>query len=191
MNRASTTLLGIVVLAAAAGCSSPNPRYYTLGAPVPAAATAPATRTVWVGPVTVPARVDRPQIVLAVAPNEVRFDEFSRWAEPLADGIAAALVAQLATRLPATLVRPYGEGGAADPAAVQVRIDVQRFDTAPDEQVLIEAVWTVYRPGTPPRPGASVVREPTAGSGIDAAVAAHGRALARLSDDIAAAIRLP
>ena len=43
---------------------------------------------------------------------------------------------QLTQRLPSTLVRPWVDGGGA-PDATQVRIDVQRFDTAPGDQVLI------------------------------------------------------
>jgi hypothetical protein len=182
--------LAIALLATLAGCSSPNPRYYTLAAPAPAAGTPAPTQTVWLGPVTIPAQVDRPQLVLAAGAHEVRIDEFSRWAAPLADAIASALAAQLAQRLPSMIVRPWGDGDGA-PDALQVRVDVQRFETAPGDQVLIELAWTLRRPGAAPRSGLSVVREATAGSGIDAAVAAHSRALARAADEIAAAVRQP
>lgn len=191
MSRAPSSILCAALLAVLTACSSPNPRYYTLGAPAPAAPAAATTRTVAVGPVTVPARVDRPQLVISEGAHQVRIDEFSRWAEPLADGIGAALVAQLALRLPGTLVRSWGEGGVGDPGAVQVRIDVQRFDIVPGDHVRVELLWTVLAPGAAPRTGISVVSEPSPEGGVEAAVAAHSRALQRASADIAAAIGQP
>ena len=82
-------LLSIALVAVtAAGCASTPARFYTLD-PTAQAVEAPAARcAVVVGPVSVPASVDRPQIVVQVAPNRVDIDEFHRWATPLNDGIA-------------------------------------------------------------------------------------------------------
>jgi len=56
--------------------------------------------------------------------------------------------------------------------------------------VTIDALWTVRRAsGGEPRTGRSVVHEPTGGDGYDALVAAHGRALATVSRDVAESIR--
>ena len=43
---------------------------------------------VLVGPVSIPAGVDRPQFVVQSATNRVDIDEFNRWSAPLADSIA-------------------------------------------------------------------------------------------------------
>src|SRR5205823_6032560 len=59
----------------------------------------PASYAVVVGPVSVPASVDRPQFVVQVAPNRVEVDEFNRWAAPLDDGVARAVAGNLATLL--------------------------------------------------------------------------------------------
>ena len=178
-----------------AGCASTPPRLYRLSAsntssaPAPAAA-ASAPATLAVGPVTVPAQVDRPQIVLDAGANQVRVDEFSRWAAPLADNITGVLVANLAQRLPATDVWAYAD--TARPAAeLSVVVQVQRFDIVPGDAALLDAVWSVQPAAGAPRRGQSRVREPIDGSGIDAAVAAQSRALARVSDDIARAVRGP
>jgi uncharacterized lipoprotein YmbA len=65
-----------------------------------------------------------------------------------------------------------------------------RFDALPGEAVTIDAQWVVRVPGKPtPIAGRSVVREPVAGAGAAPLVAAQSRALAKVSRDIAAAIR--
>jgi hypothetical protein len=60
----------------------------------------------------------------------------------------------------------------------------------PGEAATVDAVWTV-RPtaGGPSRSGRTVADEAVADDTIDALVAAHSRALATVSADIAAAIR--
>ena len=69
----------------AAGCgTSPPSRFYTLG-PTAAPASSTSTLVVAVGPVTIPAVVDRPEFVVNTGPNEVKIDDFNRWASPLQD----------------------------------------------------------------------------------------------------------
>ena len=69
-------------------------------------------------------------------------------------------------------------------------IDVQRFDSVPGEAVLVDAVWAVRTTaGGEVRTGRTVAREAVPGKGFDALAAAHSRALAKVSADIAAAIR--
>ena len=56
---------------------------------------------------------------------------------------------------------------------------------------LVEAVWTVHSTaGGETRSGRTVAREAVQGDGFDVLAAAHSRALAKMSGDIAAAIRL-
>jgi uncharacterized lipoprotein YmbA len=71
-----------------------------------------------------------------------------------------------------------------------VIVDVQRFESVTSDAVTVDALWAVRRAaGGETRTGRSLVREPTAGAGYDAVVAAHGRALTHVSQDIAATIR--
>ena len=66
-----------------AGCgSTPPSHFYTLSATAKPAALSSSV-SVSVGPVAVPAVVDRPEIVVRTGPNEVWLDEFNRWASPL------------------------------------------------------------------------------------------------------------
>jgi uncharacterized lipoprotein YmbA len=95
--------------------------------------------------------------------------------------VAANLAANLGMRL-------AGPARNAD-ADYRVVLDILRFDSGPDQGVLIDAAWTVIGPKTARRTGRSVVREKTATKYYDALAAAHSAALAAISKDIAAAIR--
>jgi len=183
-------LAAALVALAAGGCgTSAPPRFYTLDSTAAADAAAPAAGYgVIVGPVSVPGSVDRPEFVVQVAPNRVTIDEFNRWAEPLGEGIARTVAGDLAAllRTPDVAVAPFANFA----PTYRVTINVQRFDSLPGESVLVEAVWAVRRTqGGETRSGRTVAREAVDGKGFDALAAAHSRALAFLSEDIAAAIR--
>lgn len=172
------------------GCgSTPPARFYALSAaPAPAAATASAL-SVAVGPVSVPAAVDRPQFVVTVSPNQVRLEEFDRWAAPLQDDIARTVAGNLVGSLGTPHVTLVSQTPGA-PADYRAAIEVQRFDSAPGEAATLDAVWTVSRTGGgASRTGRTTTREPAADRSFDALAAAHSRAVARLSQDIANAVR--
>ena len=59
-----------IVAVLAAGCASPTSRFYTLST-TPAPAGTPVAYSVAVGPVTIPAEIDRPQIVVSTSPRPV------------------------------------------------------------------------------------------------------------------------
>jgi uncharacterized protein len=173
-----------------AGCStSPTPRFYVLGAPPQPADK--AVYSVTVGPVTVPDIVDRPQIVLRTAANEVTIDDEKRWAEPLKSAIPRVIAANIALSLGDAYVSAYPQETGTE-ADYFVLVDIQRFESALGEAATVEAQWTVRgakdKSGAP-RSGRSVVREPVKSNDYDALVAAHGRALASISRDIADAVR--
>jgi uncharacterized protein len=186
---AQLTILAAFLAAAASGCGTTKPsRFYTLDATAAPAGAASGADAVMVGPVSVPAAVDRPQFVVQVAPNRVDVDEFNRWASPLGDAIAQAVAGDLVKLLgtPNVAVAPLGNFA----PAYRVTIDVQRFDSVPGQAALVEAVWTVHKTaGGATRSGRTVAREPVQGEGFDALAAAHSRAIAKVSGDIAAAIR--
>jgi uncharacterized lipoprotein YmbA len=182
--------LGVALLTAAVGgCgTSAPPRFYTLESVARASGSPAASYGVLVGPVSVPASVDRPEFVVQVAPNRVAVDEFNRWAAPLAESIARTVAGDLAVLLgtPDVATAPFAN---FDPL-YRVTINVQRFDSVQGDSVLVEAVWAVRRiTGGQTRSGRTVAREAVHGDGFDALAAAHSRALATLSGDVAAAIR--
>ena len=187
--RYLTALASVCALAAlATGCASTPPsRFYTLSATNGPAAT-PAKLSVAVGPVSVPAVVDRPQIVVDIGPNQVRLEEFNRWAAPLQNNIARVVADNLVLMLGTPRVTLAAQSLSAD-TDYRVAIEVQSFQSAPGEAAIVDAVWTVRRTKDGKTElGRTTVRETVQEKGYDALAAAHSRALARLSQDIAAAV---
>ena len=170
------------------GCSTPPSRFYTLGA-TSSAAQSSSDLSVAVGPVSIPAMVDRPQIVLTTGPNQVAIDEFNRWAAPLQNIISRAVAENLTVMLGTSLVTLFPDATSMD-AAYRVVIDVQRFESVSGDAATLDAVWLVKRlkDGTS-QTGRTTVREPAPEKDYTALVAAHNRAIGRLSQDIANAVR--
>jgi uncharacterized lipoprotein YmbA len=185
-----TTAVLMVTLALVAGCaSSPQSSFYTL-TPVPPAeqADTAAPKTITIGAVMVPEIVDRPQLVLRVNANEVNFDEFARWADSLKAQVRRVIAADLALQFPSALVSGYP--GTVDPtSSYQVSIDVESFESAVGDTSAVSVLWSVRPPKGATVNGRTVVRVPTGGPGYDALIAAHSKALAAVSGDIATAIR--
>jgi hypothetical protein len=187
-------LASLAFLAAVlAGCgSSPQVHFYTLSSSAaPAggeAKSAAAIPSIGLGPITLPDVVDRPQLVLRTSTNQVVIAEEHRWAEPLKSEIPRVIAGNLSQLLGVKQVWSYPQS-AAETAEIRVLVDVQRFDSASGEAVTIDASWTVQRKSGEPAAGRSLVREAANGSGHEALAAAHSRALATVSRDIADAIR--
>jgi uncharacterized lipoprotein YmbA len=142
-----------------------------------------------VSPVSVPASVDQPEFVVQVASNRVELDEFNRWAAPLSDSIARAVAGNLVVLLgtPDVAASPMANFS----PAYTVTINVQRFESTRNQGALLDAVWAVHRTaGGAMRSGRTLAQEAAQGDSYDALAAAHSRALARMSRDIAAAIRV-
>jgi uncharacterized lipoprotein YmbA len=189
MGRRIAQLISIALAAAVGvGCSTSPSRFYSLASTATADGTPPTAAAVIVGPVTIPAAVDQPEFVVQVAPNRVEVNEFNRWVSPLNDSIARVVAGDLVVLLGtpdvanselANFVPDY-----------RVTIDVQRIEPIQGQAAVVEAVWTVRKTaGGQIRSGRTVAREPVQGQGFDALAAAHSQAVAKMSGDIAAAIR--
>ena len=188
MRRLSFRVLLFALVVAGAGCASPRSNFYTLNAAAKAVATG-ADYTVAVGPVSVPAVVDRPQIVVRLAPNRVAIDEFHRWASPLPDAIARVVAENLSAMVGTPHVTTFSGPNAAS-ARYRVLFDVIRFESAPGKAATLDAVWTARatQDGRT-RAGRTTVSEPVPDREYASLAAAHSRALGRLSADIAEAIQ--
>jgi len=135
-----------------------------------------------------PASVDQPEFVVQVAANRVEVDEFNRWVSPLNDSIARAVAGDLVVLLGTPEVAS-GQLANFTPD-YRVTIDVQRFESVPGQAATLETVWTVRKAASAEtRSGRTGAREAVQGQGFDALAAAHSQALAKMSADIAAAIR--
>jgi uncharacterized lipoprotein YmbA len=186
-NHINNFIVVLFLAVAAVGCTSAPSRFYTLNSTATGDGATNSDLAVIVGPVSIPAEVDRPQFTVQVAPNRVAIDEFNRWAAPLNDNIARAVAGDLAVLLgtPRVAALPAANFN----SAYRVTINVQQFETVPGKSVLIDAVWVVRPPsGGVAQSGRTVASEPVSDESYDALAAAHSRALAKVSSDIAAAI---
>jgi hypothetical protein len=205
-------LLPVIALALLAGCGTPAKlNYYTLAvaqasgagaasgaasvsasASPSASASAPATPgrafSVYVGPVTIPEAVDRPQMVMRIAANQVEIADLDRWAEPLKAAIPR-LISETLTRELATPTVMTSRQSATLAFDYRVAVDVQRFDFTGDA-ALVDALWTLRteKDGAP-RTGRSEAREPAASRDPRSMAAAQSRAIEKVARDIAEAIR--
>lgn len=193
MKHLTPLLLGIL-LAAVAGCATSPSHFYTLNSTARGDGASAVDCSVIVGPVIIPASVDRPQFVVVTGPNRVEFDEFNRWDAPLADSIARAVSGNLrellgTSRVVAAPMADFGQ-------AYRVNLRVEQFESVRGKkgqngEVRLNVVWSVRSPsGNKLSSGTSIAREPAQGNSFAALAAAHSRALAKVSADIAQAIRV-
>jgi uncharacterized lipoprotein YmbA len=174
--------------AALAACASAPTHFYTLQQSV-ASHGAPATAAAFlidVEPVGVPAQVDQAELLVRQSEQRVAVLDSERWAAPLAAELREAFAADLAAELGTRDMH-----GLAHPPATplfRVRIDVRRFDSWPDRHALIAADWSIRGENDVRLTCTSTATERVA-AGYDALVQGHQRAVARISADIAAAVR--
>ena len=186
--QASSLCLALVALIGAAGCgTSATPKFYSLSATSTPDGSAAANVAVLVGPISIPAGVDRPQFVVQNGANQVDVEEFNRWSAPLNDSIAKAVAGDLSVLLgtPDVATAPLANFN----ANYRVTIDVQRFDSIRGQGTVLDAVWVVRKANGDTQSGRTMTHESAQADTFDALAAAHSRAIAKMSADIAGAIR--
>jgi len=196
-----TALLVTLVLL---GCSSPKTAYYKLNSdPIPMMMDASAKIRVMVGPVSIPVRMDRPQLVMQTSSNEVQVYEYQRWAGSLKSDIGRVVGASLARDLATPNVWNFAESTQTN-FDYQILLDVQNVESSSDSGIVVDVLWTIKPIGDKnvavvknPNPnggaavksrmmiGRSLVREPTSSSGLDGLLAAQSRAFAKVGTEIA------
>ena len=141
---------------------------------------------VGLGPITLPDYLDRPQIVTRSQQNRVQLAEFDRWVGPLASDFSRVLAEDLTFLLRTDRVVQYPWPASLD-VTYQVLIDCFRFDGILGDRAELEVQWSVL--GNKGRQvlllKRSSVSEPAANPTYEALVAAQGRALGKLSREIA------
>ena len=191
LARGAARLVGprilVIALLAATGCASAPAKFYSLSSTSTPIGAAPANLAVLVGPISIPAGVDRPEFVVQDGTNKVNIEEFNRWSAPLNDSIAKVVAGDLSALLgtPDVATAPLANFN----AAYRVTVDVQRFDSIRGQGAILDAVWVVRKANGETRQGRTEAHETAQGDSFDALAAAHSRALARMSSDIAMVIR--
>lgn len=188
MRAPGLTWIVCVITGFMTACATPPPmRFYTLTATA-TPATEPSTLVVAVGPVTLPATVDRPEIVVSSGSNELVRDDFQRWASPLQDNFSRVIAEDLGLILGSPRVGRFPPALGVD-ADYRVFVDVRSFNSTLGEAAAIDAIWMVRRmKDKKTQAGHTSARESTADGSYQALAAAHSQAAAKMSRDIADAI---
>jgi uncharacterized lipoprotein YmbA len=181
----------LTTLMAAAGCAKgPPPDFYILNAATgESIAGAQRGIAVGVGPIDLPAHLNRSQIVTRATDYQHTLSESHQWAEPVKDSVSRVLVMNLSNMLDTNRVYviPRRQKISFD---FRVSVDVHRLDGRLGEEAVLMARWTLQ--GSDPRKPLlsqlTIVREKPKDGTYNALVAASSRALEVLSTEIADAI---
>lgn len=167
------------------GCTlgrSPQTDFYMLASPaevsIPDEHVVISGPRVAIGPVIVPAYIDRPQLFIRDGNSvSVQLSEFKQWSEPMSDGITRVLCDTLS----ATLVPRNGQAfplRAPLQAQWKISVDIARLDGAPGGDVMLDAGWSLTNAnGNEVRSG-RFVRRTSAGDSMITLVQAHSDLLA-------------
>ena len=186
-------LTPIFMLTLLAACSSPKTTYYAMNAePIKPAPVGAKNVRVMVGPVSLPEMIDQPQIVTLGGDNQVRVYEYDRWAGSLKSDVGRVIASNIARDLGTSNVWNFAQSTQTN-FDYQVLVDVQNLQSKSDDSILVDVLWTVKpffaKPQSAPLMGRSLVQEKVTGSSIEALVQAQTRAFAKVSQEIAQAIR--
>ena len=193
--RPLPALCRALALVLALGCQAVLPKsersdFFVLTAlepaPVASGASAPS---VLLGPVVLPAYLDRRELVTRLGSNQLRAEDLELWAEPLRDSLSRTLERDLTALLGAGRVQrlPWT---APSPPELAVAVELRRFEKTSSGRAELEAHWTISEG----RGATELVRRETrlslpAGASTQAAVASLSQALVTLSREIAAAVQ--
>lgn len=146
--------------------------------------------TIGIGPVELPAYLDRQQVVTRVSANELHLAGFDEWAEPLGDNFTRVLMENLSILLSSGsfIILPIR---GPEPIDYQVGVEVMRFDGSLGGDASLLVRWTIF--GKDDKKllltRKSSFKEATGASGYEALVAAQSRTVEALSREIAGAIK--
>ena len=184
----------LIILTGCAGSSKPSEFYLlrSLSASQDTGLTASESGnpSVLIGPVTLPAYLDRNQIVTLAGNNKLILNEFTRWAEPLQDNFYRVLVENLSMLLNTPKVYAFERRGSTQ-ADFQIVIDVTRFDTTVGGDAHLTVFWAVVGKDDSSylMQRKSVFHASVPSTGTTGVVDAQNRTLTEFSREIATAIQ--
>jgi len=191
-------LMIVVFVIALAGCfggSSKPSKFYLLRSmegfqPSVSKSSNATPVSVLIGPITLPAYLDRTQFVTLKGRHELVVEEYNRWGESLQDSFYRVLLEDLSLLLRSAEVYVYDRSGSIS-TDFQVVIDVTRFDNVDGGDACLTAFWTVIGRDSkfPIIKRKSVFLKGVPTRGIVEIIEAQNQTLTEFSHEIAAAIR--
>jgi uncharacterized protein len=188
-------VLGALSVAQFRCTSSPSSRFYVLDSsstkgPELSSPAEAKCLSIGIGPIKMPAYLEKPQIVTRSSASELQVAEFDRWAEPLKENFTRVLSQNLSTRLCTKTVVVFPWRGTI-PIDYSIQIDLNRFDGALGGTVSFEAWWMVFS-GVNKKlllSKKSNFNEAIGGKDYQSLVSAQSRVVGLLASEIAETIR--
>lgn len=188
--------LAVFLVLMAAGCANtPSYTFYTLSAIQTADPTTQAVyrsndATIFVGPISFPPYLDRPQIVTRPGAHTLAIHEFQRWGGSLEIDFVRVLGENLSILLDTQRIF-LSRQNAPPNIDYRVALDVQRFDGNPGEKIVLDVNWMIFTQENKERSVVrkSVIRETVDSEDYESLVSAKSQAVEKLSREIAAEIR--
>jgi uncharacterized protein len=188
MSGIGRRLAGLVVMAALAGCASPDPVLYTI-APVPGAVETGAARVVVLRQIAIARYLERSQIVRSSENYRLAVMSNDWWGEPFGAMLSRVLVDELGQRLPQSMV--FADTGAVSAAPdATVELNIERLDEDAAGNVVLQAQAAIrFKGQSEPALKSFRFAVPPPASGVAGEVAAISTAVGRLADGIAPMLR--
>jgi len=188
-------LLALGLLFVSGCASSPPSRFYTLSSLQKAdkELKGPPSNQglmIGVGPIKFPEYLDRTEIVTRSSDNKIALSEFDLWGGSLAEDFSRVLAENLSVLLSTENVIVYPRPRSVS-AKYQIIMDVIRFEGSLGGDVSLIARWSIVEGKEKKFMSVrkSTIIEPSGMQGYEAMVAAHSRALEKLSREIAEVIK--
>jgi uncharacterized lipoprotein YmbA len=172
-----------------AGCGGGQQQYFRLSAIGPATVR-DGGLGVGVGPVTLPAYVDRAELVFQSGDNEFQVPANAHWTGSLQGNVTQTLAEDLGRRLGSGNVAP-SPWPANTPMRFQVIVNIGQFHAISGSGAILDVSWQVADPATHAvlRRRNAHLEEKVDGDGYAAVVAAESRLLDQLAAQIATSLR--
>ncbi len=140
-----------------------------------------------IGAIAIPEAVDRPQLVISNADHRVNILYQERWSQPLRNEISTAIISDLQQYISGAVITD-SKIKTID-ADYRISLDVRKFETT-HNNASITILWKIEgQKNSKTISRESQAMESFEGNGYEQAVAAHSRALQRISDDIAKSVK--
>ena len=190
IDRIAFVVIAISVLTIAGCATTPPPTYFQLEEPANVQLSGVERGiAVGVGPLNLPAYLDRPHIVTRATEHRLELSEFNRWAEPLKDSMLRVIAVNLSNQLETTRVFALPRRRPVVPIEFKVEINVARFDGTLGGEVMLVARWILLgKEDQLISTKVSIIREQSGGGDYDALIKAQNRTLHKLSNEIVEAI---
>ena len=191
MMKTKLPLVAAVLAAAllSGGCGGQPAEYFRLSAVTGGSSTRAGGVAVGVGPVTLPAYIDRTQLVFQSGTNEFQVPAKASWAGPLGENVTQVLADDLGRHLHSGNVLRYPWPANAS-LRYQVVVNVEQFHSISGREALLDVSWLVEEPASRQilsRHKASF-HEPIQGDGYGPVVAAESELLDQLAEAMARSV---